>query len=303
MTRLRLSAEFLVDLMVVSDPGFARRVLRHVIDDKGRFIDEARNDHRFKGIEGAWIRYASEGGSAYRVIYVKEGDLVTLYRTGLHKVEDHLAPMGDGASIVELASTATDDEKEGGGALDSMYGQLLSSTHRVSPWKAMHSMFHVRQREIYLVSPYLGEPLLESNGVLGRYLDKALEDGTCVVLITAPPTTQSQLAFYQRLDSRGVLVFFYDRLHAKLYYFDVDILSLPIHFKFVASLAILGSSNLTAAGFGIDCQPNEELCYQVPSARLSDAKAYIESLMHEALDFVSFCARRASTLPLGEPKK
>jgi hypothetical protein len=286
--RLRIAGQFMVDLMSGSDAGFARRIIRHVIDESGHFIDSARHDHKYAGIDGAWIRYASEGGSAYRVIYLKRGNAITLYRAGLHKVEDRLTDIKESEDILDVVEDSEQREDGDTEELATMYGQLLSSRHRVSAWKKMHSMFHVKHREIYLVSPYLTEALLEATGILGRYLDRAIEDHTCVALITAPPDSRDALYFFQRLEARGVLIYFYKRLHSKLYYFDVDITALPAHFRFVTALAIVGSANLTAAGFGIDCPANEELCYQIPAARMADTKAYIDNLIHDALDLATF---------------
>ena len=41
-----------------------------------------RDDHRFHGIEDAWIRVVSRGNTAYRVIYIRRGRDVYLYRAG-----------------------------------------------------------------------------------------------------------------------------------------------------------------------------------------------------------------------------
>ena len=57
--------EFLRDLMEHNDAHFAARVLSKVIGSGGEFEADA-DDHRYKGIDGAWIRYVSRQTTAYR---------------------------------------------------------------------------------------------------------------------------------------------------------------------------------------------------------------------------------------------
>src|SRR3954449_2651005 len=85
---------FIADLQAESDANFARRVFLKLFEGDGSFRPDI-NDHRYHGIEGAWIRYVSQGRSAFRVIYIKKGDEIFLYRAGQHSVEDNLAPPHD----------------------------------------------------------------------------------------------------------------------------------------------------------------------------------------------------------------
>jgi hypothetical protein len=86
---LYLMPSFIVDLQKHGDANFAKRVLLKVCDNDGRF-QEDRKDHPYTGIENAWIRYVSEGRSAYRAIYIRKGEEIYWYRAGEHSVEDRL---------------------------------------------------------------------------------------------------------------------------------------------------------------------------------------------------------------------
>ena len=55
------------------------------------------------------------------------------------------------------------------------------------------------------------------------------------------------------------------------------------------SKIIVGSSNLTGPGFGLDDNPpNYELCYCLPVQKYSEAYEYAKKLIKKATDFRSF---------------
>ena len=55
---LHLMKEFLQDLKEADDPKFVRHVLNHTLSEEGSFKPD-RNDHRYDGLDDAWIRYVS----------------------------------------------------------------------------------------------------------------------------------------------------------------------------------------------------------------------------------------------------
>jgi len=54
--KVSLTAEFVNDLRESRDARFVKQVLDHTVDEKGAFTFGS-NDHRFRGIEDAWVRY------------------------------------------------------------------------------------------------------------------------------------------------------------------------------------------------------------------------------------------------------
>src|SRR5688572_6803028 len=85
--KVYLTPQFINDLRDSKDGKFVKQVLDHTIDEKGAFV-RGNNDHRLRGIQNAWIRYASRGSTAYRVIFIQKGETVYLHRAGLHTVEN-----------------------------------------------------------------------------------------------------------------------------------------------------------------------------------------------------------------------
>ena len=110
-----LLPDFITDLQEHNAAHFARRVLQKTILPDGNFRPDS-DDHRYHGIDDAWIRYVSRRRTAYRVIFLRRGENVYLFRAGEHSVEDHLsAPSADvfkaAVSVIdcsnEIAALAT----------------------------------------------------------------------------------------------------------------------------------------------------------------------------------------------------
>src|SRR5687768_10185319 len=97
--KLFIAPQLLEDLRSADDPRFVRRVLTQILDEAGEFR-KGQNDHRYHGIENAWIRYVSRGKTQYRLIYILNGDSVYLYRAGLHSIEENLAAPRDLANAI-----------------------------------------------------------------------------------------------------------------------------------------------------------------------------------------------------------
>jgi hypothetical protein len=114
-------------------------------------------------------------------------------------------------------------------------------------------------------------------GKLGRLLDDWIEDGTKISLVTRPPP-QSDLGFFADLEARGIDLHFHQRLHSKLYMFEVDRTRLR-HGQQANDLLVLGSANLTQEGFYCSREAgNEELCYDLPRLERDNLESYVAYL-------------------------
>lgn len=287
---LYLTPQFLQDLRDAEDAKFLRRVLDQIIDKSNSFKRD-QNDHRYHGIEDAWIRYISGGRTAYRLIYIQRNDDVFLYRAGAHSIEDRLsAPRSlDGLPVRDVMSIERNSTLTGGaqgGAQIS--GDLLKTSQPMMLSKVILGLTFVGHREIFLVSPYLSQGLLDRQAPFGRFLDKAIEERAAIVLITKP-SEKFDWMFYEALESRGIMVHFHAKLHTKLFVFDIDETTLSAYNRDVTRTAILGSANLTDMGFSLGGEGgNEELCYRLPSAQFYEAREHAYWLMNQSVDFVTY---------------
>jgi hypothetical protein len=274
------SPAFIADLQAENDANFARRVFSKLFDGNGAFRTDT-NDHRYKGIPDAWIRYVSQGKSAFRVIYIKTGDDVFIYRAGPHSVEDHLVAPGEGDAAAKLDHRIIEVEK---GPERSM-GRIISNLRTPALWQMVLSRRLIPHKEVILVSPFLSHSMLWRTSRLGRLLDDWVADGAKVSLITRPPPIDDHSVF-EDLETRGIAALFHERLHSKLYMFQVDTARVTYGRK-QEDLLVLGSANLTESGFGATRETgNDELSYELPHSELSDLESYVAFLAVNAVDLI-----------------
>lgn len=292
-----LLPDFITDLQDHADANFARRVLKKTLSSDGKFARNA-DDHRYEGIDDVWIRYVSRGHTAYRVIYLRIGDNVYLYRAGEHSIEDRL--VSPATKSMEAAVSVKEAGPEVAAVLTAMAARDMSQTpacpvnrfKRNVPAPQINreilSRRNLPHKDIWLVVPFIHTDLLSPTATLGRLLLDQVEDGASVVLITAPPKDKN-ITWMEKLGERDVSVFIYPRLHTKLYCFVFDEnrryeqgLRDRNHYS---SLILLGSANLTLAGMalGTGCC-NEELCYTVPEDEIGYVESYVTELMAHGYD-------------------
>ena len=284
--------EFIEDLKSAEDGRLVRRVLNQAFDADGEFR-KGQNDHRYHGIENAWIRYVSQGKAGYRLIYLRIGESVYLYRAGVHSIEDELSsPKRLDLAIAVGEVRAVETVQNPGWAANWVdNGELLKTTQEVMLKKVIHSLAHVGHREIVLVSPFVSEETVSRQAPLGRLLDRAIEEGTQVWLVTRPPEL-AKLDFFRGLEEREIGVYFYKSLHAKLYLFDVNADTLSEYNKDISATGILGSANLTEMGLALTGElANEELCYRLPAAKYEEARQYAFWLMNHSDDVAAYRLR------------
>ena len=287
-----LLPDFIADLQKHNDAHFARRVLQKTIRPNGAFRPDS-DDHPYRGIEDAWVRYVSRKQTAYRVIFLRRGDNIYLFRAGEHSVEDRLIrpkdgsvekalPVGDGGPEV-TATLAAIRTSERPAAAPTPINRFKRNIPHPQIYREVFSRRNLPHKDIWLVSPFVNGDLFAPTKPFGKLLLDQVEDGASVALITAPPKDKN-IEWMERLDERKVDIFVYPRLHSKIYCFVFDEnrryeSGLRDGDRY-SSLILVGSSNLTAMGMALeDRRCNEELCYSVPEDEIGFVEEYVEELM------------------------
>ena len=302
-----LLPDFIADLQDHNDAHFARRVLQKTIRPDGSFRPDS-DDHAYHGIEDGWIRYVSRKRTAYRVIFLRKGEDIYLFRAGEHSVEDRLGGPADGA--VEAAVPVNDGGPEVAAALAAVPARerrdavppAVNRFKRNIPHPQIHREIFSRRnlphKDIWLVAPFVNGELFAPTKPFGKLLLDQVEDGARVALITAPPKDKN-IEWMEKLAERKVGIFVYPRLHSKLYCFVFDENrryepGLREGDRY-SSLILVGSSNLTSMGMAFgDRRWNEELCYSVPENEIGFVEEYVAELMmhgYELPDVRRFLAR------------
>lgn len=287
--KVHLTPQFLNDLRSSDDARFIRRVLDQVFDRDGMYRPDP-NDHRMRDVEDAWIRYVSAGRTAYRLIYIKKGDDIFLFRAGGHSIEDEVVTI----AVESIARGATSNPAlnlTGGNPHHSHMGDLLKTSQPKLLSKVLHALRFVRHREIYLVSPFISEATMHSRAPFGSFIDRAIEENTAVVLVTRA-CESPKWNFLDDLESRGIMLHLHPSLHAKLYVFEVDSTTTGPFNCDISATAILGSANLTEQGLSLSGDGgNEELCYRLPLSQYWEAKQYAEWLIMHSTDYLTYKSR------------
>lgn len=290
MPSVSLLPSFISDLQEQSDANFARRVFLKLFDGDGDFKEDG-NDHRYHGIPNAWIRYISQGSSAFRVIYIRDGNDVHIYRAGPHSVEDNLSGPKTLSSKVQTTPTTglTSSPAQPTSFARSQVedrGKVICSLKTPILQDAILARSLQPHRDVTLVSPFLSLELLVRTAKLGRMLDRQIEDGSRVTLITRPPSPDG-LEPFKDLEARGVSLLFHSRLHAKLYAFKAAPERLGPHAPPLTDMIVLGSANLTTSGFaGVREKGNEELSFRLPLSHSDDVESFLAMLAIESVDLI-----------------
>ena len=302
-----LLPDFIADLQNHLAPHFARRVLKKTLHPNGSFRHDD-DDHRYHGVTNAWIRYVSAGSSAFRVVYIRDGDKIHLYRAGEHSIEENLskpkyASVDAAVPIAEAepdvaAAVAAISNIEAPQAPPPPVNRFRRNVPTPDIGRALLSRRNLPHKDIWFVAPFVNPSLFAPTARLGKLLLEQVEDGANVVLVTSCPKDKN-IHWMERLQELSVSVFVYPRLHAKLYCFVFDDdrryeRGMGGGGRY-SSLILLGSANLTSAGLGLnDARSNEELCYVVPEDEISYVESYVLDLMargYELEDVRRFKAR------------
>lgn len=258
--------QFIEDLKSLDNIKTLGKVLEKLFDGKFEF-KQNRDDHRYLGVKDAWIRDISKGSTAYRGIYIQKDDKIYLYRAGTKKIEENLSTPDLTQRSIELTEFKIDIANYIKETHD--YGKLLRSPEPTELFNEIMRFNHVPLKEIFIVSPIISKDLFNDTSHFGKFINKALEEKASVFLITKPPQSQTELRVFNDLEIRGVYVSYNEKIHAKLWYFEIDFDNISRYSieEGYANSAILGSSNMTAEGIGISSTSSEnniELCYRLP---------------------------------------
>ncbi len=284
-----LCPEFIRDLCNHGDANFAGRVLSKAFNAKGEFEADT-DDHRYKGIEDGWIRYVSTGNTAYRAIFVRKGKDIFWYRAGSHAVENRLSAPKTLADAVAISAPPAIGDVDA----DFRNARYSKSTHP----KYLHQLLAARRliphRNISFASPRIDVALFAPHGLVGQLIQSAIEMGGTFTLITRPPAARD-LNQYRWIADRGVDLLLHEHLNARLYYFEVNPDKLDKELQHIESLAVIGSSELTASAlnFPPGAQVDEELCYEIEKDDLDGTLEFFLHLVDAAPDLTTYVATQA----------
>lgn len=290
MTAVSFLPSFVNDLREQGDANFARRVFTKLFDSAGNFRDDP-NDHRYHGIDDAWIRYVSRGHTAFRIIYLRLGAEVHIYRAGTHAIEDNLVAPGEITAVVkvagpQVAAGPTAGARKASPPNSPEPGRVMCSLRTPTLEQAILGRSLLPHREVTFVSPFISLPLLQRTAKIGRMLDRQIEDGAKVTLVTRPPAPDEIDAFAD-LDARGIELLFLPSLHAKLYYFVAAPERARPYGATPKDLIVLGSANLTVSGLaGVRDAGNEELSYRLPGAERDDIESFLAHIALQSSDLI-----------------
>lgn len=278
-----MTPEFIRDLQDNKHPNLARQALSHVFDEAGVFKTD-RNDHEYRGIEDGWIRWVQMGGAGLRVIYIRKQNTVYLYRAvgksdegGLSAPKELLAK-----SIIEALP---EDILKGIGESAAVIAErLLKNSSPTFLRDAFRKMYLVPQSEVILISPGISPPLFRFDGEIGRFLDRATEEGARAALVTSPPP-EADLGTYEDLARRNVEVYFVQNLRSRLFLFRVNEYRSSGVREVVQPTAVLGSAELTHHSLNMgQVGAHEELCYRFPGTHFAAFYDYADALLKTGLD-------------------
>ncbi|WGD54164.1 hypothetical protein QA641_09860 [Bradyrhizobium sp. CB1650] len=278
--------EFLRDLAEHGDANFAARVLSKVTGANGSFEPDA-DDHRYQGVDGAWIRYISRQQTAYRAIFIRRGDDIFWFRAGGHSIEERLKVPNE----LNVAAQV-------GGAPDGLdllrdhrNHRYVKSTHPRFLKEVLSSRILIPHKTVMLASPKLSTQLVSPVGLIGRLIDATVEMDGRITLVTRPPGAREHDQYLWIASRVDLLI--HEKINARLFHFEVDKSKLDRELQHVRDIAIIGSSELTEKGLSLQgSDPDEELCYEISEDDLDGSMEFFLRLSDEAVDLQTYIARR-----------
>ncbi|MEJ2788355.1 MULTISPECIES: hypothetical protein [unclassified Pseudoxanthomonas] len=279
MKSVLLHRLFVEDILGNGDASFAKRILSHVFAEADGSANN-KDDHRFQNVNNAWIRYASRGRTAFRIIYILKDGKTVFYRCGVHSVENEISePRLDSDELVELE--VNEDEVE----IMTRPLSILSSHRAPYIYSALLGRRLIPNKAVYLVSPFIDPTILVRGSRIGQTLDSIRGDGAEVIVITCADQVLQFGDLHKDLDARGIDLVFLPRLHSKIYLFMTDT-DRQHSTADTPSLGIVGSSNLTA--MGVPATPdagNLETNYSVAPSSIKELENTVVDFYSRAKDY------------------
>ncbi|WP_250624373.1 hypothetical protein [Pinirhizobacter soli] len=272
--------EFIRDLADHDDAHFAARVLSKVVTDQGGFADDA-DDHPYRGVPDAWIRYVSRQNSAYRAIFIRKDGHIYWYRAGGKPVEVRLrAPRNlDGALQIGGADFNADALQE------YAYPSYIKTKEKRLLKEVLASRQLLPHKTVTIVSPAISADLFSPVGLVGKLISSVLEGGGAVSVITRPPK-KNNISEFRWLVDRGVDLMVHERVNARFIHFDVDKERLDKELKHISSTCLIGSAEYTSEGIGVASEGvHDELVYEVHESDLDGSDDFIMKLVENSLGF------------------
>lgn len=283
-----LCAQFIRDLIDHGAPGFAARALAKTVGAGAAAVGDG-NDHRFDGIDDAWIRYISAGVTAYRAIYIRRDGNTYWYRAGSHHVENHVA-----VPSAEMLAAAMEVGAANHGlpAIEPSDGSpFLKSTEHRYLRRMIAERLLIPHKSVTIVTPRLSLDLYSSTGLIGRLIDRTSQCGGYMTVITQPPAPEER-GMYRKI-SANVDLLVHEQVNARFISFDVDKDQLRAELSSTRSVCVLGSAEISERGIGRDGAEAEfeELSYEIPEVHMSGADEFVAKLLDNAITFENFLRR------------
>lgn len=288
-----LTEEAVQDIREGKHPNMARLAFNHIFDDNGDFKSD-RADHAYKGLPGGWIRWVSMGGVGLRVIYIRKDDIIYLHRIVGKGDEDGIKAPRTDQHAAAIESLPEDIITGLGESVEGITKRILTNRRPVLFREAVRRMYHLPHSEIILISPNVSSALFRTAGEIGRFLDKAIEDGSQATLITRPAPPH-EIEFFDDLARRNVQVYFVQNLATRLYLFKVNEYRIQSStgFEMVGPTAMIGSAELTHHSLDLGgIGKNEELCYAFPESHFEPFYSYADVLVKSATDLQGYKLRQ-----------
>lgn len=284
---INILPEFIEDLKSLDNIKTLGRVLDKLFDDKFEFKRD-KDDHRYNGVQDAWIRDISKGSTAYRSIYIRKGESVYLYRTGTKKIEENLVQPNLDGTIFGLQDFKVEVTSYINQSFES--GKLLRSPEPQELSKEIFKFIHIPLREMWIVSPVISREMFDNTNIFGKFINKVLENNAIVTVVTRPPSHED-IKFFDKLEEEKEIIVLYNKtLHAKLWYFSIDTnVIIPSNIESgYTNTAILGSADLTMNGLGLNNSNPEnnniELCYRLPYEKNDEFYKYCDYLFDQSIE-------------------
>ena len=279
MHSIILHKEFINDLSSSNDAAFVSRIMTQVFDEMNASGNQ-RNDHRYKGIPNAWIRYASRGKTQFRIIYLIRGNEMIFYRCGPHSVEDRLnEPTIMADELTEISLDKNEVETM------VMPETFLFNHKQKIVYSAIVGRKNIPNKCVYIVSPFIDPKTLQRGHRIGETLDHIRQDGAEVYIITAAEEIGNYTKLQSDLRMREIEFTFVPKLHSKIYLFITNDSYNHITSD-VPSLGILGSSNLTLPGISQQVGlGNIETNFTVPESSIEELEDIVMELYSKSSDY------------------